>query len=237
MQGLPSRSHLKSLTDVLVSIVLLAAAGTVIYRNVIATGGGTPNSRIEVPSAPLLLQDGLVRGANTAKAVLVGYSDFQCPYCARFAREILPEIERKYVDTGRVAFVFRHLPLPIHGQAVEAAVIAECAARQGRFWETHDQLFAQQTLTGEVLDAIPDLASLDRDRLDSCMRNPAIGPVIQDSVTEAHDLGIRSTPAFLIGTRLPDGRVKVAQTLSGVRPIEDFIRALDSVLRATGARS
>jgi protein-disulfide isomerase len=73
------------------------------------------------------------------------YTDYQCPYCARFERATLPVIEREYIDTGRVRLVVRHLPLEtIHPAAFGSAVAATCATEQGRFWDLHSRRFENQ---------------------------------------------------------------------------------------------
>jgi len=161
---------------------------------------------------------------------MIVLSDFQCPYCSRFAREVLPQIERRYIAAGTVALAFRHLPLPIHPQAVQAAAVAECAARQGMFWEVHDRLFAEEDLDADILRSISESVPLDRQRLNDCLLDRSIGDDIQASIAEARGLGVRATPTFFIGTRIADGRVKVGRALSGMRPAEEFMRVLDSIL-------
>jgi protein-disulfide isomerase len=169
---------------------------------------------------------------------MVVFSDFQCSFCARFTRDVLPELERRYVATGRVAMVFRHLPLPIHPQAVQAAVLAECAGQQGRFWEMHDRLFAEERLTEATLDAIPGSMDLDMERLAGCVSDDAVSAGVRASAAEANALGIRGTPAFFLGRRVDDGRVQVGRVISGARPLQDFVVQLDLAIdgKPTGWR-
>lgn len=228
----PGRLSFKTLSDGLVSFVLVAAALTLIYRNVFGNAN-QPREAAEIPSEPLQVDEAAVRGSKDAKTVMIVYSDFQCPFCRRFARDVLPEIERRYISTARVALVFRHLPLPIHSQAVQAAAIAECAGQQGRFWEMHDRLFAEEQLNADTLRVISKSLPLDEPLFDTCLGDRAIGERIATSVAEANALGIRSTPSFFLGQRLADGRVDVVRVLSGLRP-EQLIRDLDSVLGGEG---
>lgn len=223
------KPSLKSVTDVVVSVVLVTAALTVIYRNVVANRSTTA-TQLTVPSDPVSLDGAIVRGQEDAKTVMVVFADFQCPYCGSFGREVLPEIERRYVANGRVALAFRHLPLPIHAKAVHAAVVAECAARQGKFWEMHDRLFSEQILDDDVLQAAPQAVGLDQQLFNECLQDSSLGDKIQASVNQARQLGIKSTPAFLFGERRADGRVKVGRALSGSRPLEDFVNELDATL-------
>ena len=110
---------------------------------------------VALPSDPISLDASTTIGGREARAGMIIFSDFQCPYCASFARKSWPELKKAYVDTGLISVSFRHLPLEeIHSEAFKAAEIAECAARQDVFWETHDRLFA---VFGERQTASPKL--------------------------------------------------------------------------------
>lgn len=221
------------------SVALIAAAAVLIYA-VLVPRTGAVESDLGVPREPLVIADAPVRGADDAAAVMIVYADFQCPFCGRFTREVLPEIERRYVDTGQVAVVFRHLPLPIHPLATQAAVLAECAGDQGRFWEVHDRMFAETVLNNEHLETIPDAVGLEPLQFARCTADDAVLARVRTSAEEANALGIRGTPAFFLGDRLADGRVRVARAISGARPAEEFIAELDAMLAGettTGWRS
>jgi protein-disulfide isomerase len=85
------------------------------------------------------------KGASGARVILIEFSDFECPYCGRHFRQTLPRIDREYVQTGKVRYVFRHFPLEsLHKEAFKAAEAALCAGDQQKFWEMHDRLFAHQ---------------------------------------------------------------------------------------------
>ncbi|MEK7497584.1 MAG: thioredoxin domain-containing protein [Patescibacteria group bacterium] len=86
--------------------------------------------------------DSSSKGDSNAKVVLVEFSDFQCPFCARFYSETLGQIQKDYIDTGKVRLVYKHFPLiSIHPNAQKAGEASECANEQGKFWEMHDALF------------------------------------------------------------------------------------------------
>jgi protein-disulfide isomerase len=106
-----------------------------------------------LPSEYIAMEGAHTKGSASAPAVLLVFSDFQCPFCGRFARETLSAIEREYVARGELLMAFRHLPLPIHPQAIAAAQSAECAGSQGKFWEMHDELFRRPELTPEQFTA------------------------------------------------------------------------------------
>jgi protein-disulfide isomerase len=170
-----------------------------------------------------------VKGSPDATVVLIEYADFQCPYCGQFARQILPEIEKRYVSTGKLRVVFKHMPLQeIHPQAVMAAETAECARQQGKFWQMHDALFADQRLDETSLVERARVNGVGMPQFSECVRGSGGVKVKQDLAT-ARALGLAVTPTFLIG-RDVGGAVKVAQVLTGVRGVDVFASAIESIL-------
>ena len=85
-------------------------------------------------SAGSIIDDGRIRGRVDAPLTLIEYSDFTCGYCVKFFKETLPRLQAKYIETGKVRFVYRDYPRADQGVAVEAAVAARCAGAQGRYW-------------------------------------------------------------------------------------------------------
>jgi protein-disulfide isomerase len=172
------------------------------------------------------------RGNPAAKVAVLEYSDFQCPSCAKAFYELLPKIDSEYVATGKVLFVFRHYPLEsIHPLAVVAAVAAECAARQNRFWPLHDRLYSHRgqldapSIRDDVVATGAEIAEWDacvssREALEAVDRERAAGRAV----------GIRGTPTFLIGRLRPDGRVRVFKEITGVRTFAQWRSVLDEVL-------
>jgi protein-disulfide isomerase len=175
----------------------------------------------------------MIMGSKTARAALIQYSDFECPFCGKFARETEPLLRKEYIDTGRALYAFRHLPLErIHQYAVKAATVAECAGEQGKFWQVHDLLFQSPTkLDDSLITERAKSASVDLKALDACTAGPGAERVKRDAA-EAATLGITGTPTLLIGAIQPDGRVKVSQRLSGAQPIERLRTAINAVLGA-----
>ncbi len=182
-------------------------------------------------SAEIDLHGAAQKGHRGAPIALVIYSDFQCPYCARFAQDTLPELERRYVETNRVLVAFKHLPLDqIHLEARRLAQTAACAGAQDKFWPMHDLLFRRSPeITGQVLEKIAEDLQLDtRDLLD-CVRESRFQVQVQSDAAEAAALGIRGTPASIIG-RHRDGRVLQGELVRGARPLKDFVTIIDRVL-------
>lgn len=172
------------------------------------------------------------KGRPDAPVTVYEMSDFQCPYCRTFALNTLPQLEREYVATGKVRFVFISLPLSrIHPHAVAAAEVAMCAARQKRFWPAHDLLFQRQerwaarTDPQQYLLALGDSAGLDGATLRRCVSSGAARTEIREDSARAARAGAKSTPAFYIEGGL----------LEGAAPVEVFRAVLDSIYRVKTA--
>ena len=187
-----------------------------------------------LPEEPVRIADEPVKGNGGAKVALIEFSDYQCPFCARYNADTRSQIEDDYVDTGKVKYVFRDLPLPFHKQAFKAAEAAHCAGEQGKFWEMHDLLFRNQTALGpEQLPGYARTLGLSESDFASCLDRGGFAADIKRDIADAGTVGISGTPTFLIGIVQPgDGRVRVVKKLVGAKPYEEFKSALDGVLAA-----
>lgn len=163
-------------------------------------------------------KDAPAMGPAAAPVQLVAFSDFQCPYCAQVA-PVMKQIAGRYGEKVRV--VFRDFPLPIHPQAPKAAEAARCANVQGKFWEYHDRLFAnQQALSdGDLKRHARDLG-MDAVAFGTCLDTGTFASAVQADLTEGRGYGIGSTPTFFINGRL----------LSGAVPLDVFSRVIDEEL-------
>jgi protein-disulfide isomerase len=232
------RGRIRSAIDTVASLSVIVVAGTVVW--VLLFRADQPSlarpTRPSAPEAPLprgpvSLDGAWTEGDKTARAVVIEYSDFQCPFCSRFSLGTLPALREKYVKTGKVLLAFRHLPLSeIHPLAAKAAEAAECAGQQDRFWPMHDALFTDPTRLEEAaLKAAANRLGLDAARFDACLGGEFAGK-IRKEVTEAKALAITGTPTFLIGTLRPDGHVDVVRRLSGALPLAQFEVVLEPLL-------
>lgn len=187
---------------------------------------------IPLPGEPMTIEGVALLGSATAPVVVIEFSDFQCPFCGRFAKEVLPQIREAYVDTGRVQLAFRHLPLRRHDRARRAAEAGECSTAQGKFWPMHDQLFIDTNRLGEadLLEKAQEVG-LDETAFRRCMEGEAEKRVSAD-VELAGKLGLTGTPSFLVGRRQPDGRVRIDEIVAGAKPLEEFKRSLDKALNS-----
>lgn len=144
------------------------------------------------------------------KLVIVEFSDFQCPFCAR-AQSTLDELMRKHGKD--VTLVFKHLPIEqIHPEGIAAARAAWAAQQQGRFWEYHDLLFkAQEQLGAQTYTALAKQLKLDIDRFERDRNGPAASAAVDRDLALANQLGIQGTPFFLINREPISGAVPLAQ--------------------------
>jgi len=173
------------------------------------------------------------KGRADAPVTVYEMSDFQCPYCRTFALTTMPALEREYVRTGKARFVYINFPLTqLHPNAVAAAEVAMCAARQNKFWAMHDLLFERQEEwaprrePGPYLVALGDSAGLDRAHLLECLTTAATRPEVEADARRAAQAGARSTPTFYIEGGL----------LEGAAPVEVFRQVLDSIYQSKAGR-
>ena len=158
-------------------------------------------------------------GAASAPVTIVEFSDFQCPFCQRVA-PTLKKLRDTYGD--RVRIVWKDYPLTqIHPQAFKAGEAAHCAGEQGKFWEYHDRLFAdQQALQPEDLKRYAADLSLDTGQFNTCLDSAKYGDRVSEGVAQGSRLGVDSTPTLYINGRL----------LSGAHPYETIAAIVDEEL-------
>ena len=189
------------------------------------------------PSSTIIsvsLDDDPVKGDTNAPITIVEFSDFQCPFCARFFTDTLPLIEKNYIETGKVKFVYRDFPIPsIHQNAIPAAIAAECADEQGMFWEFHDKLFENQLLWQDLdnqnvvrtFEQYADELALDTDTFNTCLESAKYLEEVQNDLNEGVSYGVAGTPGFFIGNeKIGYGMV------SGAQPYATFQQVFDQLL-------
>lgn len=176
--------------------------------------------------------DRLALGRADAPVVMIEYADYRCPFCALFSRETLPKLKKEYIDTGKVRFEWRDMP--IYGQQSEnAAIAARAAGRQGKYWEFHNAVYdaaperghptldkAKLRRFAEQVD-VPDMAKFTRD-----LGSRKLAGRVRADADEARSIGASATPTFVIGqTAVP-----------GAQPIKVFRDVIDDELKKVGAK-
>ena len=175
-----------------------------------------------------------VRGNPDARVAIVEFSDFECPFCGRYARDVYPRLAEDYVDTGKVQYVFRHYPLDSHPFAAKAAEAVECAARQGMYWEMRDLLFQVPPARTEAdLFRYAVSLGLRLDDFETCIESAATAKRVMEDRRHGEALGVVATPTFFFAEVQDDGKLSLVATLKGVRPYSTFQSALDELLAAT----
>jgi len=169
---------------------------------------------------------GRTKGSPAAPVTVYEMSDFQCPYCRKFALETFPLLERSYIATGKVRWVFVNFPLTsVHPNAVAAAEAALCAGKQGAFWAVHDLLYQHQDTwaplkePGPFLLSLADSAGISKPALLACVRAPGTQGEVRADADGAERSGAGSTPTFYIEGGL----------LVGAQPLPVFKQVLDSI--------
>ncbi len=174
-----------------------------------------------------------VLGKADAPLVLIEYTDYQCPFCKRFYDQTFPEIKKNMIDTGKVSFISRNLPLPFHQHAQKAAQAAFCAGEQGKYWEMRDALFRNQNkLEVEAILGYAKDLSLKADLFKSCMDDGKTAKEISDEAAYAGTLGISGTPTFVLGR--PKGDSVEGRKIVGAQPYAAFDAAVNELLGAGG---
>jgi protein-disulfide isomerase len=221
--------------------VLIPAAVAVAVLAVLAlvslTGGSPTKKTVSAPPAGTRSPTGtptvagppppkddpaLWRGSNSAPVTVEEFGDFQCPSCGSFARRTEPELRRRYVDTGIVRFIWRDYPW-IGKESERAATAARAAARQGRFWQFHDALYAHQFpensggLSDAYLRGIARRLGLDLARFEADRRDPALRAQVRSEYGFGQAIGVSGTPAFLIN----------GTPFFGDQPLKAFVAAIE----------
>ncbi len=185
------------------------------------------------------LDDDPVKGNLNAPITIVEFSDFQCPFCAKFHSTTLPQLEANYIDSGKVKFVYRDFPIQsIHPNAVPAALASECADEQGMFWEYHDLVFENQKkwqgLSGSaMIDTFEQYAlelGLNTSDFNTCFESGKYVDEVKKDLQDGVSYGVTGTPGFFIGND-ELGYVKII----GAQPYPVFERLIeDQIARLDG---
>lgn len=177
-----------------------------------------------------------IRGAHIignpkAPVTLVEFSDYQCPFCVKFAKKVYPKLKKKYIDTGKLRVVIRSMPLSFHKLARKAAQAAYCAAEQGKFAEMHDKLFAKSPKLAEnFLIGYAKQLALDIDAFKGCLNGAGSLNLVNRDTREANKTGIRSIPAFVIGASKGNDKV-TGMLVVGAKPFTVFEKHIERLLR------
>jgi protein-disulfide isomerase len=210
-------------------VLVLAVVGIIAFNLGGGSTGGVVDNTIPnnptVPSAPVKvdIDDDSIKGDKNAPVTIVEFSDYECPFCARFYSQTLSQIDENYIKTGKVRLVYRDFPLSIHPQAQKAAEAAECAGEQDKYYDMHNILF-EKGVSGGVT-SFKQYASeigLDTAKFNSCLDSGKMASEVQKDFQDGQSYGVRGTPAFFIN----------GQLVSGAQPYANFEAAIEAALKA-----
>jgi protein-disulfide isomerase len=225
----------------IVTVVALLFVGLLIAPNLVSVGNiATPES---THNRPQINDNGM--GDPNAPVKLEEFSDFQCPYCAQFSIQTEAQLINAYVETGQVYFVYRSFGEFIGTESRAAAETAYCAGDQGKFWEMHDLLFANQTgenvgnFTNKRLTAFAEKLGLDMGKFTTCFNGGTYSDRVDQDAVDGLAAGIKATPSFVL-TYTVGGQTKTV-LIEGAVPFDnpssqqDFKRAIDTALAEIAA--
>ncbi|WP_019806848.1 DsbA family protein [Saccharomonospora halophila] len=247
---MPNTSRRTSKRDLtLVAVLVVAAIGLITYLVVSPPGGEESAApRPAGPSAPSASQNqgsagadenplsGLARrdegdptalGPVNAPVTMVMYSDYRCPFCAKFSRDIEPELIDRYVDSGQLRIEWRDFP--IFGEQSESAARAgRAAAEQGRFWEYHRAIFEDSPERGhpdltraELLGYAREVGMPDMETFTADLDDPSLDEPVDKDLREGSSIGVSSTPAFVIN----------GEPILGAQPLDTFVEVIEKAAK------
>jgi protein-disulfide isomerase len=160
-------------------------------------------------------------GPADAPVTIIEFSDYQCPYCQVWYKQVYQQLLASYPD--KIRFVYRDLPLPMHPEAVPAAEAANCAGEQNAYWKYHDALFDQQYgLNRAAYEHYAADLGLDTEAFAACLDSHRYQGEVQADANDATRVGISGTPSFVVNGRI----------LVGALPFSDFKTVIDEELAA-----
>jgi protein-disulfide isomerase len=234
----PSR-HSRLAVVVAVSLALITAVLFVMPRqqdDAADTSGGAstaqPQTEPEQTDDPLAqlarreADDPMALGREDAPVVMINYSEFQCPFCGKFARDTEPTLVKDYVDKGILRIEWRDFPY-LGQESLTAARAGRAAGAQGKFWEFHDAMYDKQLppnsgqLTEDHLADVAGKAGLDVERFRLDMRSPDATAAIQRDFKEGQAIGVTGTPAFIIN----------GQPVIGAQPTAEFVKVIEQAAK------
>lgn len=211
----------------------------------VAAQGTAPDQ--QAPQAPsedtgpvkVSIDDDPMMGDKSAPLTMIDFSDYECPFCKRYFDETFAQIKKDYIDTGKIKYVYRDLPLPFHDPlATLEAVAANCARQQGddtTYFAYHDEIFARTKSNGnglvkEDLSTIATDLGLNLSTFQSCLDTESNKNEVHKDVADATKVGASGTPTFFIGKSTSDGII-TGTKIVGAQPFSAFKTIIDQQLK------
>ena len=235
---------------ILISISILLSSGVIKINNLgssAPSAGGQPTAATPAPPVPpapsgpvkVSVSDNPVLGDKNAKVTLIEFSDYECPFCKRHFDQGYPQLQKDYLDTGKVKLVYRNYPLSFHDpMATYEAKAALCAREQGgdvTYFKIHDEMFKQTTSNGNGLskDKVKQIAvslGLNADTVSACADGTKYDAKIKSDIADGSAAGVNGTPSFFVGKSDPSGTI-TGTIIIGAQPYSAFQTAIDPLLK------
>ena len=165
--------------------------------------------------------DDAVLGNENAPVTIIEFSDYECPFCARFFSGAYSQIKEKYIDTGKVKLIYRDFPLSFHPNAQKAAEAAECAGDQNKYYEMHDKIFEnQQAITTTDLKNYAKEIDLNLQDFNACLDSGEMASEVRKDFQDGQSAGVQGTPTFFINE----------QKIVGAQPFSAFEEIIEGEL-------
>ncbi|MBR9705698.1 DsbA family protein [Candidatus Pacearchaeota archaeon] len=182
--------------------------------------GNTCSIESEITQSPIM-SSGAILGDSDAKVTITEYSDYECPFCARFFTGAYPQIKSEYIETGKVKLEFKDFPLSFHANAQKAAEAAKCSGEQDKYFQMHDKLFGLGVVGGvNTFKKYAKDIDLDTDKFDQCLDSGKYASQVQAEFREGQQKGVSGTPTFFIND----------QKIVGAQPFEAFQQIIEQEL-------
>ncbi len=189
----------------------------------------------ELQDVTASIDDDPIKGKSDAPVTIIEFSDYQCPFCGRFVKNTFPDIAKKYIETGKVKYVFRDFPLEFHKQAPKASEAANCAGDKGKYWEMHDKLFdSQNALALDNLRQYAKDIGLDAEVFNACIDSGKHAAEITKDLEDGKKAMVSGTPSFIIGKTQSGKKEIVGKKIVGARPFSSFEQVIDQLLAEPG---
>lgn len=205
----PKRSRLPLLLVSLTLVGLVVGAIIVAIAAQSTTPTVTPFTARTINAPTGTTPEGFAyKGNPDAPVTVIEYGDFQCPSCAAYTTRQEAGVDKAYVETGKVRFIYHDFPLPQHNHAMIVAAAARAAGEQGKFWEMHDLLFTRQRAWSASRNIRPLLSSyaeaigLDRERFDQALDSGKFTSLLEAAQRQAQERGVQATPTFEVNGQL-----------------------------------
>lgn len=235
---------------IIISIAILVGAlfisSAIVGRGTTVNSGDSKLGAVKentVPPAAPTPQEGTVSitndpvlGKKDAPVTIVEFSDFECPFCKRAFTEVLPQLKKEYIETGKVKLVYKDFPLDFHANAQKEAEAAQCAFDEGgdsAYYQFHDSIFTQTkgNGTGLALTELPLIAQklgLDQAKFQQCLDSGKNEQEVKDDMAEGEKVGVSGTPSWVIGKS--NGDSIEGKLIVGAQPYAALKAVIDSAL-------